>query len=91
MDITFYLDEIEAKIYGFLEKNANKAYTMFEIYLNMFVDDLFREEFRDNDESEDYEGHPLYQSIQKRLEKMVSEEKIAGKYYKGKFYYALEQ
>ncbi len=85
MDITIHLDEIEAKIYGFLEQNINKAFSMFEIYINAFVDELFRNDLC----GEDYIDHPLYQNIQKRAEQMVKEEKIEGRYHQGKYYYTV--
>ncbi len=89
LDITFHLDEIEAKIYGFLEQNVNKAFSMFEIYINAFVDEMFRKDLRKLYCDEDYIDHPLYQTIQKKGEKMVKEGKIAGKYHQGKYYYTV--
>ncbi len=89
LDITFHLDEIEAKIYGFLEQNVNKAFSMFEIYIRAFVDEMFRKDLRKLYSDEDYIDHPLYQTIQKKTEKMVKEEKIAGKYHQGKYYYTV--
>ncbi len=89
MDITIHLDETEAKIYGFLEQNVNKAFSMFEIYINAFVDELFRKNFRNDLCGEDYIKHPLYQTIQKKAEQMVKEEKIEGRYHQGKYYYTV--
>ena len=89
LDITFHLDETEAKIYGFLEQNIERAFTLFEIYIKSFVDEFLREQIREDCEAEDYIDHPLYQTIQKKAEKMVKEGKIAGKYHQGKYYYTL--
>jgi len=57
--------------------------------MNLFIDKLFRVDFKENNKPEDRIGDPLYQNVQKSLEKMVKEEKIVGKYGESKFYYAV--
>jgi len=83
LEVSFHLDEIEAKIYGFLKNDANRAFTLFEIYLHVFVDETSREEFRNNLSGEDYLDHPLYQNIRERVEMIVKEGKIASYFIRG--------
>ena len=68
--------------------NADKAFTLFEIYLNAFVEKMFKEEIRSTLDEDDYIDHTLYQILQKKIEGMVKDGKIAGRYKKGKFFYA---
>ena len=87
LEQTIVLDEIEAKIYGFLEKNIERAYTFLEIYLNLCVDELWHEEFREDDLS--LLEHPKYLALLDKIKIMEKEGKTAGRYHKGKYYYAL--
>ncbi len=52
-------------------------------------DDLFKEQIRNTLEEGDYINHPLYQVLQKKIEGMVKDGKIAGRYQKDKFFYAV--
>ena len=89
LDITLYLDEIEAKIYSFLERNAQDAYTMLDMFIAMVRKGWFRVNFSEPLSSGNYSNHPFYHIVQKKVEAMVNDGKISGKCHQGTFYYAV--
>ena len=89
LDISFYLAEIEAKIYGFLEKNAHEAFTMPDMFIVMVRKGWFSVNVSEPLNNGNHANHPFYQVVQKKVEAMVNDGKISGMCHQGKFYYAV--
>ena len=89
LDITFYLDEIEAIVYSFLEKNLDKAFTITDMFQAMVHEGRFAINFSEASINNDHSIHPFYHLVRKKVEAMVNEGNISGRYSQGKFYYTV--
>ena len=89
LDISFHLDEIETKIYRFLERNAREAFTTMDMFVTMVRKGWFSANVSEPLTNENYSKHPFYYMVRKKVEAMVNDGKISGKYHQGKFYYTV--
>ena len=87
--MTFHLDEMEAKVYRFLETHADNAYTAFHIFIMACVEPLPFKLVLDEENVEQYLRDPRFQAIQQAVNRMERDNIIAGRYYQGNYYYAL--
>ena len=59
------------------KNKAHKAFTTFQIYVEVFVEPMSRHVIREDKDGKSFVGHPVYESLKKSLEAMVKEEKIS--------------
>jgi hypothetical protein len=90
--INYHMEEIDAKIYNYLEENTDKDNSLSDIYINVFVAAGYWRDRLLKDKDQDkhlYIDHPLYRIAVRRLERMVKEKMITRRSHERMFYYKI--